>query len=289
MSNAPAELTLVDTTMDQLDPFHPSDPTGALMAALDDDDERTTRAVGFAGLFDVDATETSSGTGGHVSQTGTSLAAGMAKRLFDTALPLPRRLVLAQSASALPLATAPLAAQLDGGTDDMRTIAAMALAAPRHLEAVPALVRALADLTAAPSVRASSAEALAAIGDASVTAALAMALDDDSALVRRAAVIALRTLDAPRCAPAFLHAARDVDVNVRCAALAALLAVGGAAACASARQALRDVDGCVRAMAIVVLARHGGLRDSAAIGALASDGDVRVRRAAKEALTVLVA
>src|SRR5688572_13971049 len=123
MSNAPAELTLVDTTMDQLDPH---DPTGALMAALDDDDERTTRAVGFAGLFNVGATETASGTAGHVSQTGVSLAAGMAKRLFDTALPLPRRLVLAQSASALPLATAPLAAQLESGSDDMRTIAALA-------------------------------------------------------------------------------------------------------------------------------------------------------------------
>ncbi len=42
-------------------------------------------------------------------------------------------------------------------------------------------------------------------------------------------------------------------------------------------------------MAIVVLARHGGLRDSAAIGALSGDGDARVRRAAKEALTVLMA
>lgn len=255
------------------------DPMPALLAALDDDREQTARTLGFVGVFDV----------GGACDRASPLVAGVAARLFDDMIPVSRRLSLAHTASALALPTAPLTERLDRGDDDERTIAALALAAPRHLEAVPSLVRALADLAAAASVRAAAAEALAAIGDASVTAALAMALDDDSALVRRAAVVSLRTLDAVRSAPAFLHVAHDPDVDVRCAALAALLAVGGAAACASARSALSDVDGAVRATAIVVLARHGGLRDSRSIGALANDGDARVRRAAREALTVLVA
>lgn len=200
-----------------------------------------------------------------------------------------RRISLAQTACLLALPTAPLIERLDRGDDDERTLAAFALAAPRHLEAVPALVRSLADLGASPAVRAASAEALAAIGDASVTAVLVVALDDDHPLVRRAAVVALRTLDAVRCAPAFLHVARDVDVEVRCAALAALLAVGGPMACAGARGALSDVDGAVRAMAIVVLARHGTARDSASIDVHHNDSDARVRRAVREALAILVA
>lgn len=261
------------------------DPMPALLAALDDDSEQMTRTLGFVGLFEVD---------GHFGGSADSdrpspLANGVAARLFDDRIPLSRRLALAKTASALALHTAPLLSWLERGDDNERTIAALALAAPRHLEAVPSLVRSLADRGALASMRAASAEALAAIGDASVTAALAASLDDDSALVRHAAVVALRTLDCARCAPAFLHGARDEDVDVRCASLAALLAIGGAAACAAARTALVDADGAVRAMAIVVLARHGGMRDSASIGALADDVDARVRRAAREAVTVLVA
>jgi HEAT repeat protein len=265
-----------------------TDPLPALLAALDDDSERTTATLGFAGVFDldvsqVDAQESSRSCG------SSALANGIAARLFQERIPLARRMALARTASALALDTAPLLSWLERSDDAERTIAALALAAPRHLEAVPALVRSLGDLGALPSVRAAAAEALAAIGDASVTAAIAAALDDESALVRRAAVVALRTLDAARCAPAFLHGARDDDVDVRCASLAALLAVGGAVACAAARTALADVDGAVRAMAVVVLARHGGTRDSDSISALADDVDVRVRRAAREAATVLVA
>lgn len=151
-------------------------------------------------------------------------------------------------------------ARLDGDDDD-RAIAARALAAPHHLEAVPALARVLLDDHASAPARVAAAEALAAIGDVSAVEAIADVLQDDDARVRRAAVRALCALDgSARSVPAFLHACADPDADVRSAGLSALLVIGGAAACTAAKKALTDDVGPVRALAVVVLGRHGGPR-----------------------------
>jgi hypothetical protein len=219
------------------------------------------------------------------------LFGAIAARLFDKRTPFARRASLAASmATAQAPWTAELVERLDAGDDEDRAVAARALAAPRHLEAVPSLVRALGDGRAAAAVRVAAAEALSAIGDASVGAALLEALGDVAAEVRRAAVVALRALDPTRrSAPAFLSACEDVDVDVRCAGLAALLVVGGTPAARAARAALDDEEGAVRALALVVLSRHGAARDAALLRRHVEDHDARVRRAAREALRRLQA
>src|SRR5687768_1234495 len=129
-------------------------------------------------------------------------------RLFDRGTPVEKRCALA-AVLASNANTAVLIARLDAGDDDDRAVAAAGLAAPRHLEAVPALVRVFADPSALETVRVAAASALGAIGDASVCASLAAALDDAAPAVRTAAVVALRALDPGRSVPAFLHAACD--------------------------------------------------------------------------------
>lgn len=270
------------------DPAHASAEAhlqAALLAALDDvtgggDDPRSQRAFAWLSCLGLAAPES---LGPVLDQ--------VVERLFDKRVPAPRRATLAAVVANLPAPwTGDLLERLASGDDDDRAVAAHALAAPRHLEAVPALVKALGQPGTTPAVKVAAAQALAAIGDASVGAALAAVANDDDAGVRRAAVVALRALDpSRRSVPTFLAAAGDEDAEVRCAALGALLVIGGAAACTAARAALRDAEGGVRALAVVVLARHGGARDAAAVRRVAEDGDVRVRRAAREALELLAA
>lgn len=257
----------------------------ALLAALDEvtgggEDPRSHRAFAWMGCLGLAAPEALA-----------PMLDQVLERLFDKRIPASRRHALAAVASTLPAAwTRHLIERLETGDDEDRAVSARALAAPRHLESVPSLVKVLRGASTPAAVKVAAAQALAAVGDASVVGALASIVDDDDAGVRRAAVVALRALDpSRRSVPTFLAACADDDAEVRCAALGALLVIGGAPACTAARQALGDEEGEVRALAVVVLARHGGAKDAAAVRRIADDGDPRVRRAAREALTLLAA
>jgi HEAT repeat protein len=244
-----------------------------LLAALDDDDDRSRRACASVAMLGLAAPESVA-----------PAMAGLASRLFDPAASLRRRCDLAGAvAAACASFTASLVERLSSELDDDVVVAARALAAPAHLEAVPALARVLSS-TSSPAARVAAVDAIAAIGDCSAVADVAALVDDDDASVRRAAVTALRVLDGTRArAGDFARAAVDSDVDVRCAALTALLVVGGSPACAAARTALQDESGAVRALAVVTLAKHGASRDRARLRSLSGDADARVRRALAEA------
>jgi HEAT repeat protein len=109
--------------------------------------------------------------------------------------------------------------------------------------------------------------------------------DDDSAAVRRAAVLALGRLNHPGGRTALAAALADDDAGVRRAALSSIRRVNFFTNTAALVTALGDDDAAVRRDAAQLLGQYR-VADSAEVlaGLLASDADPRVRQSAAWAL-----
>jgi HEAT repeat protein len=158
---------------------------------------------------------------------------------------------------AKPLTIAELKAQLKDSSAVIRRSAAQQLGSQgvRALEAVPAMIEALADTE--PVVRATVAEALGGIGVTAKSAVptLIKLLKDSNASVRETAAEALADIgvDAPKVVPALMELLGDSDMNVRCA---------GAKSLGDYRAAARDALPALEKMR--TLDKHPFARDAAA-------------------------
>ncbi|MBC6461351.1 HEAT repeat domain-containing protein [Actinomadura sp. HBU206391] len=101
-------------------------------------------------------------------------------------------------------------------------------------------------------------DALRDLGGPEAVAALGECLDDEDAMVRRAALMALNGMDAPASVAALGKCLDDESWPIRLAAVAALRKVSGSEAIAALREMLDDESHEVRKAALAVAARMDG-------------------------------
>lgn len=168
-----------------------------------------------------------------------------------------------------------------------RVRAAERLQALEHSAAAPALVAALhGERDSRAQVAMLS--ALAKLGGTEASAAVVPLASSASPEVRIAALRALLALDAPRAAPHLAAAMRDPDRAVRRRASLLALALSGSDAIVLGETAINDNDADVRALGALVLGASGSPKVRGALTKAMGDADVRVRRAAGQALSRLL-
>jgi HEAT repeat protein len=253
-----------------------SRPAQALFALLDDDRAHDD-ALAVLPLL-------------HDALADAELSEGLLARLLDRSRCPRGQERLAATFSALEgnrERSASLLQQLQGGTEDERVTAAVALGSRGNEAAVAALQQALCD--ACLRVRVAAVEALADIAcDAAIDALLDLVEEEGhEPRLLCAALSGLRGGAGARLETTLrLHLAHG-HTEVRLSALTSLRELPALAEGAFVRDLLSDEDARVRALALGVLERHGDAADREAAQAMLADPDPRVRGMARDAFYAL--
>jgi len=168
------------------------------------------------------------------------------------------------------------------GSEEERRAAVDRLGNLRPAAAVPGLVAALEDSSAAVRMRAAS--ALANLGDPRVAAAVLPLLRDPDEDVRQRAASTLGNLGDPVAVSGLMAVAADPDEHVRQAVAGALGQLGDRRATLPLIELLADPDEHVRRTAAGALGDLGDPGARSALAAASRDPDPHVRRSAVESL-----